>query len=148
MSDRLTPILDACVSRIAALGLAVGGVTLPVLKRKAAVRRESLDPAAMITVAKSATPETVSRWTFASKRTDYKIDVIVHSPYLGPDDDQAPYATFRDTLADVFSRPPLPGADDVFDLRAEPADWLRPTGETTQYDWQSLAVTASVISAN
>lgn len=147
MSDRLTPVLDAMVTKIAALGFAVGGVALPVMKRKAAARRETMDPAAMVTVAKSATPEQTTRRRVGLWQTAYVIDVIVHSPYSGPDDDLSAYSTIRDTLVDALKKPPLPGAPDVFDMDAAPADWLRPSGEQNEYDWQSLQVTATVAHA-
>jgi hypothetical protein len=148
VSDRLGPILEAVKTKAAGLGLVLGGAAAVVLVRKAAVRRQTMDPKHMITVSKSATPEAVSRWTFGKIRTDYRVDIVVHSPFAGPDADQTEFIAARDTLVDAFSRPPLPGADGVFDLRAEPADWLRPFGEETQWDWQALVVTASVVSPN
>ena len=148
MSDRITPILDAIVTKIQGLALAVGGVVLPVLKRKAAVHRDKLDPSAMITVAKSREAEDVRRWTFRELRTDYVVDVVIHSPHTGPDGNLSDYSRARDSLVDALSRPPLAGAPDVFDLRARPASWLQPYGEKTEWDWQALQVVASVISAN
>ena len=148
MSNRVSTILAAVASEIAALRLAVGGVVLPVLVRKAAVRRDRLDPSAMITVAKSRELETVTRWTFSELRTDYVIDVVVHSPFAGPDAAIDDYATARDTLVDAFSRPPLAGAPLVFDLAARPAAWLQPYGEKSEYDWQAVQVIASVVTAN
>lgn len=148
MADRLTPVLDAIVTQIAALGLAVGGVTLPVLIRQAAVRRLGMDPPAMITVAKSATPEQTKRRRFGLWQTAYVIDVIVHGPHLPPETRTSDYSTIRDSIVDVLKKPPLAGAPDVFEMDAAPADWLRPWGEGgAQYDWQSLQITATVAHA-
>lgn len=142
--DRLNPILNAVLTQTAALGLAVGGVTLPVLKRKAPTRRQKLDPRSMITVSKSDAPEQVTRRRFGLWQTAYQIDLTVVSPYTGPDDNIDEYALCRDRLVDAFKRPPLAGAPDVFEMNAAPADWLRPYGETTEWDWQSLQITATV----
>ena len=148
MSNRVSPILAAVVAKIQGLALAVGGVVLPVLVRKAAVRRDRFDPSAMITVAKSRELEDVTRFSFGELRTDYVIDVVIHSPFAGPDDGIDDYAAARDTLVDAFSRPPLVGAPLVFDLRARPAAWLQPYGEKSEYDWQAVQVIASVVTAN
>lgn len=148
MPNRLSPILEAVRTQTEALGLELEGEALPVLLRRAATRRTGLDPAAMITVAKSATPEQLSRRRFNAKRSDYRIDVVVHGPYLGPDGDTSAYATMRDAIVDLFSKPPLAGAPAVFELRAEPADWLRPEGSSTDFDWWCVQVVASVVSAN
>lgn len=144
MADRLTPILDAIAAKVTAAGFALGGTTLPVLKRKAAVRRQTLDPRAMITIAKSATAEDTTRRRVDLWQTAYVIDVIVNVPYSGPDDDIDEYATIRDSLVDLLKRPPLAGAPEVFDMDASPADWLRPLGETTDFDWFAVQVTAIV----
>lgn len=148
MSSRLDPILDAVVQRIAGRGFAVGGVVLPVYKRKATQRNRTLDPDRFITISKSATPEQVTRWTFGRIRTDYLIDVIVLTPHTGPETDQAVYAEIRDQIVTDFSRPPLPGTD-VFEMRADPADWLRPYGDAgSEWDWFACRITASVVSSN
>lgn len=144
MSDRLTPILDAIVTQIEQRGFTIAGVVLPVVKRKAPVRRTKLDPAAMITVSKSDTPERVVVRAFGWWHTQYLIDVTVVSPYTGPDDNISEYATIRDSIVDDFKRPPLAGADDVFQLDCAPAAWLRPLGETTEWDWQSVQIAATV----
>lgn len=152
MSNRHRPILLALVSRVAGLGLQVGGVTLPVIARKAPVRRQQMDPPAMIAVSKSRTPEQVSRRRFGLWQTRYAFDVTVVSPFggpdaAGPDGDTTQYETIRDTLVDALKAKPLAGAPDVFDLDARPADWLQPfaeAGAESQWDWQSLQVLATV----
>lgn len=151
-ANRLNPVLDAIVSRVASITPTLPGVegVLPVMKRKAAVRRSSMDPRAMVTVSKSSTPERVTRRRFVVEgragawQTAYRVDVIVHAPYRGPDADQPEHALLRDRIVDLFKAPPLANAEDVFEMDAQPADWLRPMGETTEYDWQSLQVTATV----
>jgi hypothetical protein len=153
VDPRLAPILDAMVQRIITREYALPGEDpLPVLKRKAPIRRQQMDPRKAITVAKSSSPETVTRWTFATIRTDYLIDVTIVTPYTGPggfpDANLDDYALWRDDLVSLFSKPPLPGADGVFDLKATPATWLTPLGENSEWDWQAVQVTASIISSN
>jgi hypothetical protein len=147
MSDRLEPILAAITAELQALAFSIGGVTLPVMQRKASVSRQKLDPRAMIAVSKSATPEAVTRRRFGLWQTAYVIDVVVLSPFTGPDNGDDEYAVIRDSIVDAFKKPPLSGATDVFDLAAEPADWLRPYGESTEWDWQAVQVTATVAHA-
>jgi hypothetical protein len=144
MSNRLTAILDAVVSAITGRGFTIGGTVLPVVLRKAPVRRTKLDPAAMITVAKSDVPERVVARAFGWWHTEYLIDVTVVSPYTGPDQSIDEYAAIRDTLVDDFKGPPLAGAPEVFQLGCAPAAWLRPLGETTEWDWQSVQIAATV----
>jgi hypothetical protein len=144
MSDRLTTILDAIVAKITARGFAINGVTLPVVKRKAPIHRQKMDPRAMITVSKSVIAELVTRRRFGLWQTAYNVDVTVVSPYTGPDNDIQEYSTIRDTIVDDFKRVPLAGAPEVFELDCGPTDWLRPLGETTEWDWQSLVITATV----
>jgi hypothetical protein len=146
MSDRLTPILNAARGKAESLGLMLGGVIAPVLIKKAAVRRQTMDPAAMITVAKSQTPEQVTRRRWGLWQTAYVLDLVVHVPAVGPDADQSEAIRVRDTLVDAFKKPPLPGAPDVFEMDARPADWLQAMPES-QWEWQALQVTATVAHA-
>src|SRR6185503_5518771 len=106
-------------------------------------------PARMITVSKSGTPEATTRRRVGLWQTAYVIDVVVHAPYEGPDDAarHGAYAEFRDRIVDAFKKPPLAGAPEVFDMDAQPADWLRPFGETTDYDWWACQITATVAHA-
>jgi hypothetical protein len=144
VADRLSPVLAAVRTQVEALGLTLAGDALPVLLRRAAIRRQGLDPAAMVTVAKSAQPEQTTRRRFGLWATAYVIDVVVHAPYLGPDGDVSQYATMRDTIVDLLKRPPLAGAPEVFEMDAQGADWLRPEGQKTEYDWFACQVTATV----
>ena len=146
MSDRLNPILAAVATKLEGLAFSIGGNVLPVMQRKASVSRKKLDPRVMITVSKSATPEAVSRRRFGLWATAYVIDVVVLSPFTGPDNGDDEYAVIRDSIVDAFKTVPL-GATDVFDLDAQPADWLRPYGEATEWDWQALQITARVAHA-
>lgn len=146
MSDRLTPILSAVRAKAESLGLPLGGVAAPVLVRKAATRRQTMDPPSMITVAKSQAAEQTTRRRWGLWQTAYVVDVVVHTPSLGPDADQSEAIRTRDTLVDALKKPPLPGAPDVFDMSAAAADWLKP-GDDSQWDWQGLQVTATVAHA-
>lgn len=149
MSDRTTPILLALRTKVTAAGYTIGGVTLPVLLRKGAVRRQTLDPREMITICKSRTAEGTTRRRVGLWQTAYVFDVIVNAPYSGAehDDNVAEYTAIRDGLVDLLKKPPLPGAPDVFDMDAAPADWLQPFGEQTDYDWFAVTVTATVAHA-
>lgn len=150
MANRIRPILLALKTRVEAAGFAVGGTTLPVLLRKAPVRRQQMDPARAITISKSRTPERVSRRTFRKHQTEYVIDVTVVSPATGPDGDTSEYEAIRDGLVDLLDRPPLPGAPDVFELDAQPASWLQPfagAAQMSEWDWFSVQVTATVAHA-
>lgn len=150
MSNRIRPILLALKAKVEGLGLAVGGVPLPVLLRKAPVRRQQMDPAASITVSKSRTPEEVTRRRFGLWQTRHAFDVVVVSPATGPDADTGEYEAVRDSLVDALKAPPLPGAPDVFEADARPADWLQPfaeAGAESLYDWQSLQYFATVAHA-
>lgn len=144
MSDRLTPVLEAVRAKAESLGFALGGVTLPVLLRRVAIRRQTLDAPAAITVARGAQPEQTTRRRFGLWQTAYQIDVVLHAPYLGPDGDTSQYSTMRDGLVDAFKSVPLAGAPDVFELDAQAADWLRPEGQQTEWDWWAVEVTATV----
>jgi hypothetical protein len=146
VSDRLTPILSAIRARVEGLGLTLAGVAAPVLIREAAVRRQTMDPASMITVAKSQTAEQTSRRRFGLWQTRYVVDVVIHTPAGEPDADQGEAARNRDTLVDAFKKPPLPGAPDVFDLGARAADWLKP-GDGSQWKWQAMQIEATVAHA-
>lgn len=147
MADRLQPILDAIVAATSAFGFAIGGTAFTVLKRKAAVRRETMDPPHMITVAKSARKEETSRRRVGLWQTTYYVDVVVHAPYDGPDGDQGAHSRIRDTLVDAFKKPPLAGAPEVFEMDAQANNWLQPSGETIEYDWWALEVAATVAHA-
>ena len=144
MSDRLTPILAAARAKIAALNPSVGGEALPVLVRRAAHRRQTMDPKRMITVAKSATPEQTTRRRFGLWQTEYVIDVVLHAPYAGPDDAADELLALRDRIVDSFKAVPLAGAPAVFEMDCQPADWMRPTGEASEWDWFACQITATV----
>ena len=116
MPDRLTPILDAIVTKILSRNFIINAAGLSVVKRKAPIHRQKMDPKAMITVSKSAIPEVVTRRRFKLWQTAYSIDVTVVSPYTGPDNDIEEYASIRDTLVDDFKQVPLAGAPLVFEL--------------------------------
>lgn len=148
MSDHLYPILLATRGVVAGLGFTLGDVAIPVLLRKFQARREASDPSVMITIAKSKTPEKVARWTFSEKRIDFLIDLTILSPYEGPEAGLPEYTVWRDTLVDLFSKPPLTGADEVFELTAAPADFLSPPGQKIEWDVQKVEVTASIVTAN
>ena len=143
MSNRLGPIIDAVVSKIESLSLQLNGAVALVLARTAAIRRLDQDPPFMVTVAKSATPERTTRRRFGLWQTAYVIDVVVHSPYAGADDDLTEFLVARDTIVSAFLAPPLvPTA--VFEVDAQAADWLRPEGSQSEYNWQSLQITATM----
>lgn len=144
MSDRLEPVLAGVAAKVASLGLSVAGTALPVRRQKAPIRRQKLDPPAMITVCKSPAPDETSRRRFGLWQTTYAVAVTVAAPYNGADGPTAEYSAIRDAIVDALKAPPLPGAPAVFDLDAQPADWMRPTGETTEYDWLSVEVRATV----
>lgn len=144
MANRIAAVLAAVRQQVEALGFTLDGVALPVLIRRAAHRRQTLDPRAMITVAKSGTPEQTTRRRFGLWQTAYLVDVVLHAPYLGPDGDTSAYATMRDGIVDRFKSVPLIGAPAVFELDCQPADWLRPTGESSEFDWFACQVTATV----
>jgi hypothetical protein len=144
MADRLSPILAAVRTQVEALGLTLGGDVLPVLLRRATTLRQGLDPVKAITVAKSASPERLTRRRFGLWQTEYDVDVTIIAPYPGPDGDDSEHNAARDTIVDMFKRPPLPGAPGVFEMTCQPADWLRPTGEKSQMDWWAVVVTATV----
>jgi len=143
-SDRLAPILSAVVAKVSALGLSVGGVTLPVLARKAPVHRQKMDHDRMVTV--SAAEATTRRRRFGLWATSYAVDVVLLAPYTGADADPQ-YSAARDSIVDALKGLPLSGAPDVFDVDCQPADWLRPLGETSEWDWFACRVTASVAHA-
>lgn len=150
MSDRVSPILAAIRAKVESLGFALDNVTLPVLIRREALRREELDPKSMITIGKDPAAEDVSRRRFGVRQTKYTFDVIVHSPYAGPDAAITPHSIIRDAIVDAFGAAPppgallLPGAPAVFELDARPADWLRPSGQRTEWDWHCCQVEATV----
>ena len=144
MASRIDPVLAAVRQQVETLGFTLEGVALPVLIRRAAHRRQTLDPRAMITVAKSGTPEQTSRRRFGLWQTAYQIDVVLHAPYLGPDGDTSTYSTMRDRIVDLFKSVPLIGAPAVFELDCQSADWLRPTGEQSEYDVWAAQVTATI----
>ena len=72
MASRIDPVLAAVRQQVETLGFTLEGVALPVLIRRAAHRRQTLDPRAMITVAKSGTPEQTSRRRFGLWQTAYQ----------------------------------------------------------------------------
>lgn len=147
MANRIRPILLAIRAQVEAQGFTLAGYALPVLIRKAPVRRQTMDPARAITVSKSRTPEQVTRRRFALHQTAYAVEVTLVSPYTGPEGDTSEQETIRDSIVDLFKGPPLAGAPEVFDLDAQPADWLTPLGETTEWDWQTVQVIATVAHA-
>lgn len=141
----LDDILTALAANVEGLGLAWEATAVPVFERKPPTHRTARDPVRQITVSKADSPERVKRWSFQKDRTDYVCNIVIVTPHGGPDADQATYAEWRQTLLDTFAKPPLTGASVVFDVKAEPLDYLPAGAAEKQWDYQAVQVTASVV---
>lgn len=145
MATELGDIESAVKAAVEALALAIDGRVLPVIETKSPRFRTGLEPPEHIAISKSEREERVTRWSFTSNRTDYFVAVTVTSPFRGPDRDLSTYRAIRQEILDAFDRPPLTNAPNVFDLRAEPAEYLPAEGQEQQWDYQGVVITASVV---
>lgn len=151
MATTLEDILAAVASRIVGLGLEYDSAEVPVDVVKGHFQRDTLEDAVRVSVAKSTKAERYSRWSFGRKRVDYFVEVIIQAPHrepvttFDPDKDLDQYANWRQEVMDVFDKPPLPGASDVFELTAEPLDFLDRDKQKSRWDLQGILVTASIV---
>lgn len=149
----LNDILDQCVSQVQALGLAIGDVTLPVLKRKAPKREQPLDPVPAITIAKSDRPEETKWLAFPSTsrpggtvRKRYLVEIVVIG--LNGGDmltNLDVYAELREQIQQCFQglttqAPPLPLVPAVRRLDVEQGDFFKKEDLNANYDYQATGV--------
>jgi len=115
--------LDTVVSVITqitgGLGLTwpLGGDLVPVVMRKLAKKEKGVDPVVMITVSGSVVQGNMSPLAFGLRREVYVVDITTVVPN-GNDQSSniSVYALWRSLIERRFSKPPLYGVSECFDL--------------------------------
>ena len=150
MPSTLDDILTAVANTIVGLALEYDGAAVPVDVTKGVFHRDALDDDIRISVFKSKRPERYTRWSFQKKRVDYYVEVAIQAPkrdpgtVFDPDKDLADHTDFRQRVMDAFDRPPLAGAADVYEMTAEPLDFLDVNKASLMWELQGVLVTASI----